>query len=113
MHMNHRPFVLAASSCALLGTVAAAQGTRLLRSPTVSRDQVAFAYASDVWVVPRSGGTARRITSTLSVEAEPRFSPDGTQIAYSATVGGNMDVYVVPAAGGEPRRLTYHPGNDA
>src|SRR6185436_15128953 len=92
---------------------AAAQGTRLLRHPTVSRDQVAFTYASDLWVVPRAGGSARRLTSTEGVEAEPRFSPDGTQIAYSATIGGNMDVYVVPTAGGESRRLTYHPGPDA
>ena len=88
-------------------------GTRLLRSPTVSRDNVAFAYGGDLWVVSRSGGNARRLTSTASVEEEPTFSPDGSMIAFSATVGGNMDVYVVPTAGGEPKRLTYHPGPDA
>ena len=101
------------SGCLTVAVSAAAQGTRLLRNPTVSRDQVAFAYAGDIWIVPRAGGSARRLTSTASVEAEPRFSPDGTLIAYSATIGGNMDVYVVPALGGEPTRLTYHPGPDA
>src|SRR5438874_1497310 len=35
-------------------------GTRLLRSPTVSRDLVALAYAGDLWVVSRAGGAARR-----------------------------------------------------
>ena len=89
-----------------------AQGTRLLRHPTVSRDSVAFEYAGDLWVVARSGGTARRLTSTPSVEIDPYFSPDGSQIAFTATVAGNTDVYVVGAGGGDPKRLTYHPGLD-
>src|SRR5258705_73694 len=65
---------------------AIAQGTRLLRHPTISRDSVAFEYAGDLWVVSRSGGTARRLTSTPSLEIDPYFSPDGSQIAFTATV---------------------------
>src|SRR4029079_15927152 len=87
-------------------------GRRLLRHPTVSRDSVAFEYAGDLWVVARNGGQARRLTSTPGVEIDPRFSPDGSQIAFSATVAGNTDVYVVPTTGGDPKRLTYHPGAD-
>jgi tricorn protease len=89
-----------------------AQGTRLLRHPALSKDSVAFAYAGDLWIAARTGGEARRLTSTPGAEAEPYFSPDGSQIAYTATIAGNTDVYVMPAAGGEPRRLTYHPGMD-
>jgi tricorn protease len=89
-----------------------AQGTRLLRHPTVSRDSVAFEYAGDLWLVSRSGGTARRLTSTPSFETDPYFSPDGSAIAFTATIAGNTDVYVMPAAGGDPKRLTYHPGLD-
>jgi tricorn protease len=88
------------------------QGTRLLRHPTVSRDSVAFEYAGDIWVVSRSGGPARRLTSTQGVELDPYFSPNGSQIAFTSTVAGNTDVYVVAAAGGDPKRLTYHPGID-
>lgn len=91
---------------------ASAQGTRFLRRPTVSRDMVAFEYGGDLWVVARAGGDARRLTSTPSAESDPYFSPDGSQIAFSATISGNTDVYVVPTAGGEPKRLTYHPGSD-
>ncbi len=90
----------------------AAAETRLLRHPTMSRDAVAFEYAGDLWVVPRAGGQARRLTSTPGAETEPYFSPDGSQIAYTATIAGNTDVYVMPAAGGQPKRLTYHPGLD-
>src|SRR6185503_17542077 len=81
-----------------------AQGTRLLRHPTVSRDSIAFEYAGDLWVVSRSGGTARRLTSTPSLEIDPYFSPDGSQIAFTATIAGNTDVYVVSASGGDPKR---------
>ena len=98
-------------SFAIIGVVVA-QGTRLLRHPTVSRDLVAFAYAGDLWAVSRSGGLARRLTSTPGVETDPYFSPDGSQIAFTATVAGNTDVFVMPTAGGDPRRLTYHPGSD-
>src|SRR6266513_2741284 len=92
--------------------LAQAQGTRLLRDPTVSRDLIAFAYAGDLWVVPRSGGAVRRLTATPSVEADPHFSPDGSLIAFTGTVAGNTDVYVVATAGGDPKRLTFHPGID-
>ena len=91
---------------------AIAQGTRLLRHPTVSRDSVAFEYAGDLWVVSRSGGAARRLTSSPALEIDPYFSPDGSQIAFTATVAGNTDIYVVSANGGDPKRLTYHPGID-
>jgi tricorn protease len=84
----------------------------LLQRPTLSRTQVAFAYAGDLWIVSRQGGDARRLTSGVGLETEPIFSPDGTQIAFTGEYDGNLDVYVIPATGGEPRRLTYHPDRD-
>ncbi|HET7617989.1 MAG TPA: PDZ domain-containing protein, partial [Vicinamibacterales bacterium] len=91
---------------------AAPEATRLLRTPTVSATSIAFAYANNIWVVPREGGIARRLTSFQGLTSNPQFSPDGTQIAFSGEYAGNLDVYVVPAEGGEPRRLTWHPGAD-
>jgi tricorn protease len=81
----------------------------MLRSPTVSATQIAFAYANNIWVVSRAGGAAQRLTSFQGQTSNPYFSPDGKSIAFSAEYGGNTDVYVVPATGGEPRRLTWHP----
>jgi tricorn protease len=90
----------------------AAAPTRLLRTPTVSATQVAFAYANNIWTVERAGGMARRVTSFQGSTTNPKFSPDGKSIAFSAEYSGNTDVYVVPAEGGEPKRLTWHPGAD-
>src|SRR5260370_32664653 len=107
-----RKLVLGLLVCLPIFASTPTQGTRLLRHPTVSHDMVAFEYAGDLWVVSRNGGQARRLTSAPGVETDPYFSPDGSQIAFTATVAGNTDVYVVPAAGGDPKRLTYHPGLD-
>ena len=110
--MTTRQIVVSLLLALACSAAVTAQGTRLLRHPTVSRDLVAFEYAGDLWAVSRSGGQARRLTSTPGVEADPYFSPDGSQIAFSATVAGNTDVYVMSTGGGDPRRLTYHPGTD-
>jgi tricorn protease len=110
--MNKRYLLSSILLCCAIFPLATAQETRLLRHPTVSRDLVAFEYAGDLWAVSRSGGTARRLTSTQGLELEPHFSPDGSQIAFTATVAGNTDVYVMPTTGGDAKRLTFHPSSD-
>ncbi|HJR57800.1 MAG TPA: PDZ domain-containing protein [Vicinamibacterales bacterium] len=85
---------------------------RMLRYPAVSKNQIAFVYAGDIWLVSREGGSAFRLTSSPGEESFPRFSPDGSKVAYSASYDGNVDVFVIPSAGGEPARLTYHPMAD-
>jgi len=86
--------------------------TRLLRSPSISATHVAFAYANNIWIVDRKGGDARRLTSFQGQSSNPKISPDGTTVAFSADYAGNTDVYTVPVSGGEPTRLTWHPGAD-
>ena len=101
---------LAALAALVVAPVVANAQTRMLRSPTVSRTQIAFAYANNIWTVDRAGGMARRVTSFQGTTENPKFSPDGKLLAFSAQYAGNVDVYVVPAEGGEPKRLTWHPG---
>ena len=101
-----------ALAATLLPAALSAQSTRLLHQPDVSATSIAFAYAGDIWIVPRAGGDARRITSSPTVEKDPHFSPDGQWLAFTGEYAGNDDVYIVPVAGGEPKRLTWHPGPD-
>jgi tricorn protease len=84
----------------------------LLQKPTVNKTHIVFAFADDLWIVPREGGDAQRLTTGPGVETDPMFSPDGQWVAFTGEYEGNTDVYVIPASGGEPRRLTYHPGAD-
>ncbi len=85
---------------------------RMLRQPDVSATHITFVYAGDIWVVPKEGGLAHHLSSPIGEESFPRFSPDGTHIAFSGNYDGNPDVYVIPAFGGSPVRITYHPLSD-
>lgn len=104
--------ILASIPLLLAAGLGAAPAPQLFRTPSLSRTHIAFAHAGDLWIVPREGGEARRLTSGLGVESLPWFSPDGSQVAFTADYDGNTDVYVVSASGGTPRRLTWHPGPD-
>jgi tricorn protease len=84
----------------------------LLQHPTINATQIVFVYGGDLWSVPREGGVAKRLTAGEGVASRPVFSPDGSEIAFTADYNGNSDVYVIPAGGGAPRRLTYHPAAD-
>ena len=75
---------------------------RLFPQISLSRTQIAFAHAGDIWLVSRNGGVASRLTSGLEDDSNPSFSPDGARLAFSRTVGNDSDVYVVPVEGGRP-----------
>jgi len=96
----------------LAGIGSFAQGTMLLRQPTISNDNIVFVYANDLWIVGKDGGDARRLTSNEGAESNPHFSPDGKLIAFTGQYDGNTDVYLIPTEGGQPQRLTWHPGAD-
>ncbi|MBL0057190.1 MAG: PD40 domain-containing protein [Chitinophagaceae bacterium] len=80
----------------------------LYRFPDVSATQITFTYANDIWIMPKEGGRAEKLSSPPGVELFPKFSPDGNTIAFTGNYDGNKDVYTIPTVGGIPRRLTSH-----
>jgi tricorn protease len=100
--------LVCASSSAAAQTKGADDLARLLRFPDIHGDMIAFVYAGDIWTVPAAGGTARRLTSHPGLELFPKFSPDGSLIAFSGEYDGTRQVYVISVDGGEPRQLTFH-----
>lgn len=84
----------------------------LFRFPDVSKTQIVFSYANDLWLIPKEGGTATRLSSPPGTETFPKFSPDGSTIAFTGNYDGNPDVYLLPVNGGVPARLTEHGMND-
>jgi TolB protein len=59
-----------------------------------------------IWTMSADGSDKKEIQTGVELNASPTFSPDGTQIAFAGSAGGNTDIYVVNAAGGGLRRLT-------
>jgi Tol biopolymer transport system component len=80
--------------------------------PTLSPDGRSVAYVanrdseSDLWVGLVAGDSPLRLTQEPSYKYRPRWSPDGTRIAYAQLNGaGLFDIWTVPALGGPPRLL--------
>jgi tricorn protease len=85
---------------------------KLLRHPTYSKGKVAFSYLGDIWIASENGSDILRLTDNKARDQFPRFSPDGSAIAFSSNRDGNYDVYVIPSTGGKPRQLTFHSAAD-
>jgi len=101
----------------LLGCTSLAAGQqmqegRLMRFPDISNDKIAFMYGADLWLAPRAGGVARRITSGEGRNLFPKFSPDGKWLAFTGQYDGNFNVYLIPAEGGQPKQLTFYQGGE-
>jgi tricorn protease len=98
----------------LLATIqlTAQVNAKMLQFPDVSKSHISFVYAGDIWVVAKEGGTAQRLSSPNGVEIYPKFSPDGSSIAFQGNYNGNNDVFVIPTFGGIPTRVTNHPSTD-
>ena len=73
---------------------------------SVDRDE--NEYRSTIWLAPLEGsGEPRQFTGGPKADALPRWSPDGTELAFvSNRDRKEKQLYVIPVAGGEPRRLT-------
>jgi tricorn protease len=108
-HLMFRRFLLMVMLSSLLVVTLSAQGTRLLRQPSVTDTHIAFSYGGDIWVSGIDGSRVLRITSTQAVERNPQISPDGKLIAFTSNRSGTDCIYVVSIDGGTPKRLTWHP----
>ena len=99
---------LALATAMISGSANADSAAQILRFPDIQAGRIVFVHAGDLYLVSAEGGTAFRLTSHEGQELYPKFSPDGSQIAFSAEYNGTRQVYVMPAAGGEPRQLTWY-----
>ncbi len=78
-----------------------------LRYPHIHGDLVTFVAGHDVWLAPAAGGRARRLSADVTQVSYPRFSRDGSRIAWTSWRDGNPEVYAADAEGGDATRLTY------
>ncbi len=67
---------------------------------------IAFDLLGDIYTLPITGGKATRIASGLAFEVQPRFSPDGRQIAFTSDRGGGDNIWIMNTDGSGKRALT-------
>ena len=62
--------------------------------------------ASNIWVVPTTGGAALQLTQS-GHDLSPVWSPDGKTIAFLSSRSGDSQVYLLSMDGGEAKPLTH------
>jgi len=67
---------------------------------------IAFTLLGDIYTVPMSGGKAARIAEGMAWEVHPRFSPDGSRIAFTSDRAGGNNIWIMNADGSDKRQLT-------
>lgn len=67
---------------------------------------IAFTLLGDIYTMPIAGGTPRRIAEGLAWEVQPRFSPDGTRIAFTSDRGGGDNIWTMNADGSNKQQVT-------
>lgn len=100
--------ILAIIALIFTATAGYADNPLWMRDVQISPDgtEIAFCYKGDLYKVQSKGGTATQLTTQVSHECSPVWSPDGKQIAFASDRYGNFDVFVMPSSGGSARRLT-------
>ncbi len=73
-----------------------------------TNDTDADTVVRNLWLVGAGGGDARQLTRGGG-DAAPRWSPDGSHLAFVRSQDGPGQLWLLPAAGGEPEQLTTLP----
>jgi len=107
-------FLFTAIATLFIANIFAQETDPFVRFPALSPNgtELAFEYQGDIWKVPVEGGLAWRLTIHEGYDAYPKWSNDGSQIAFSGIRYGNYDVFLTSANGGLPKQLTYHSTTD-
>jgi Tol biopolymer transport system component/imidazolonepropionase-like amidohydrolase len=82
------------------------EGTWMSLDVSPDGKQIVFDLLGDLYILPITGGEAKRITSGMPWDCEPRFSPDGKQIAFISDRNGSDNIWLINTDGSNPRVVT-------
>jgi len=68
--------------------------------------QIAFSHNGDIFVINTDGSGETNLTNSEEQDEQPKFSPDGEQIAWKKTIGNGNFIYVMNADGSDPMQVT-------
>src|SRR5450631_4060318 len=72
-------------------------------------DVEANSSRSAIWVVPAVGGDAQRMTAGEKRDSDPKYSPDGRELAFLSNRDGSSQIWVMDLSGGDPVKATAFP----
>lgn len=65
-----------------------------------------FDALGDIYTVPFGGGEAKALTDSIAWDYQPRYSPDGSRIAFISDRAGGDNLWVMRSDGRDPEALT-------
>ena len=94
---------------ARVGAFSVSPDGRFLACAVATADVEENRMRSGIWMLPAAGGEARKMTSGEKHDSDPKFSPDGTKLAFLSNRDGGSQIWVLDLSGGEPQKKTSFP----
>lgn len=99
------------------------EGTWMSLDVSPDGKTIAFDLLGDIYTMPATGGTATNISSGFAWEMQPRFSPDGSRLAFISDRAGGDNIWTMDVDGENKEQVTkesfrllnnptWHPGGD-
>ncbi|MCY3933085.1 MAG: amidohydrolase family protein [Acidobacteria bacterium] len=82
------------------------EGTWMGLDVSADGERIVFDLLGDLYLLPIGGGDAEALTNGMAWDMMPRFSPDGSRIAFISDRSGGDNVWTIPVAGGEPKQIS-------
>jgi len=82
------------------------EGTWMSLDVSPDGKQIVFDLLGDLYLLPITGGEARRLTNGLPWDCQPRFSPDGKQIAFISDRNGSDNLWLVNVDGTGAKKVS-------
>lgn len=82
------------------------EGTWMSIDVSPDGETIIFDLLGDIYSMPFEGGETTRLTNGVAWDIQPRFSPDGSHIAFTSDRAGGDNFWVMDADGANPRQVT-------
>ena len=81
-------------------------GTWMNVDVSADGQSLVFDLLGDLYTMPIGGGLATRISAGQAFDMQPRFSPDGSSIAFISDRDGNFNAWIIDPDGSNPRQVS-------
>ncbi len=82
------------------------EGTWMTVDISPDGQTIVFDLLGDIYTMPATGGDAKAISSGVSWDMQPRFSPDGQWIAFTSDRAGGDNIWIMKRDGTEPKQVS-------